>query len=145
MLEREAYKDAIEKLPPAEIDAAIRQANADQLLSLGTAARLLDDHRSELIYNMLRSRFPGSDQAADAAFMLGRMDFHAHSYASAAAWLETYLRENPDGRFARGATGRLIEAYDRLGDRALLRSAATRYLSRYPDGPHAARAREALE
>ncbi|MBW2509121.1 MAG: tetratricopeptide repeat protein [Deltaproteobacteria bacterium] len=94
---------------------------------------------------MARSRFPGTDAAADAAFVLGRMQFHSGAHRSSATWFETYLRERPDGRFAREAAGRLVEAYYRSGDEDHARDAAERYLRQYPDGPHAGLARSVVQ
>jgi hypothetical protein len=72
--------------------------------------------------------------------LLGR----ASSGAEAAAWFETYLREEPQGLLAREASGRLIESYRGAGNLGAAHGAASRYLARYPDGPHAAIARQAL-
>ena len=145
LLARGAYDEALRTSSPAELEAAIWSATAEQLLGLAASARRQRDARAGSIYSVIRSRFPGSNEAADAAFMLGRTAFHARGFAQAATWLETYLRERPDGRFARDASGRLIEAYSALDNEISLRGAANRYLDRYPDGPHAALAQKALE
>jgi hypothetical protein len=54
------------------------------------------------------------------------------------------VREQPSGALAREASGRLLEACIAAGDGAGARDAATRYLARYPSGPHAALARRVL-
>lgn len=138
------YEKALRTLDASAIDDATWNSSAAQLLGLGAAARRLRDPRAGSFYAALRSRFPGSDPAAEAAFVLARMSFHRRSYASAATWLETYLRERPEGRFARDASGRLVEVYGELDD-PRLDEAAQRYLADYPDGPHADLAREALK
>jgi hypothetical protein len=64
--------------------------------------------------------------------------------AEAARWFETYLEEQPKGMLASVAAGRLIESYQRAGDQTSAKSAATRYLASYPNGPQAALARQVL-
>lgn len=144
LLDRGDYRALLTELTPDQVEQAVWQADATQLIDLGAAARRLGDSRAGSIYTVARSRFPGTEAAADAAFLLGRMQFHSGAYRSSATWFETYLRERPDGRLAREAAGRLVEAYDQGGDRNRAREAAEQYLSRYPEGPHAALARSVL-
>ena len=113
------------------------------LVRLADAARYASDvDAATLVLQSIRSRFPGTTAAAEAAFNYGRLvsDVRGNALA-AAAWFETYLAEAADGPFAREASGRLVEAYDRLGNAAAAQRAARRYLERFPDGPHAALAR----
>jgi hypothetical protein len=115
-------------------------AAADELLDLAHAARLsgrADVDRRALL--ACRNRFRGGP-AATAAYFLGTMS----APAEAARWFETYLEEQPKGMLAREAAGRLIESYQRAGDGTSARSAATRYLATYPNGPQAALARQVL-
>lgn len=142
---RGSYELALVELSPEEIERALWQADANDLMELGAAARHVRDRRAAYIYSVIRSRFGGTEAAADAAFMLARMYFHSGAPQTAATWLETYLREQPDGRFAREAAGRLVEARAQAEDDTRARAAAERYLERYPDGPHAALARSVLE
>jgi TolA-binding protein len=87
-----------------------------------------------------RERFPGTADAAQAAFLLGR----SAAPAVAARWFDEYLREAPGGPFAREAAGRLVESHSRAGNHAAARQAASVYLQRYPNGPHAAFARSII-
>jgi TolA-binding protein len=139
------YEKALAVLGPEQVEEAIWRGDAKDLIDLGTAARRTGDLRAGYIYSAVRSRFPGTVEAANAAFILGRMEFHTGRLQEAATWLETYLRERPNGRFAREAAGRLVEAYQRVGDESRARIAAERYLARYPDGPHAELARSVLQ
>jgi TolA-binding protein len=113
---------------------------ASDLLALGDASRLVKDwETSRQAYLAARRRFPQTESAALASYSLGRMAFdNQKNYAAAAQWLETYLKENSRGALAREALGRLMEARDRLGNPVGAKSAAVEYLSRYPQGPHAA-------
>jgi len=139
------YEQVLSSLSAEQVEDAIWHGEATDLVNLGTAARRAGDARAGYIYSVVRSRFAGSDAAANAAFILGRMQFHAGVPQSAATWLQTYLRERPNGRFSREAMGRLVESYVRAGDAARAQSAARRYLARYPHGPHAALARSVLQ
>ena len=82
----------------------------------------------------LRARFANSEEAAVAAFQLGRV---TGGGAASAQWFRTYLNERPGGKLAREASGRLLEALHRSGNSTEARAAAKRYLARYPSGPHA--------
>src|SRR5262249_29419737 len=93
----------------------------------------------------LRARFPGSAEAASAAFILGRIaQDQSRDSAGAAGWFSRYLAEQPGGPFAADALGRVVEAADKQGDEAGARRAAERYLAAYPNGPHAGYASRVL-
>ncbi|MBW1762705.1 MAG: FecR domain-containing protein [Deltaproteobacteria bacterium] len=140
-----AYEQVLSALSPEQFKEAIWQGDESDLVNLAAAARRTGDARARYIYSVVRSRFSGTDGAANAAFMIARMEFHANAPHAAATWLEIYLRERPHGRFAREATGRLIEAYVHADDSLSAKAAAERYLARYPNGPHAALARSVLQ
>ena len=121
--------------------SAPRATSAEALLEAARAARLAgrpDEERAALL--ACRKRAPGQPAAAQAAYLLGR----ASAAAEAAQWFDTYLREQPGGLLAREAAGRLIESYRASGNNAAALAAASRYLARYPNGPHASLARQAL-
>jgi TolA-binding protein len=127
--------------PVASSSGAPRAVTADAWLEAARAARLAgrrDEERAALL--ACRRRAPGQAAAAQAAYLLGR----ASVGAEAAQWFETYLREQPQGLLAREAAGRLIESYRASGSTSAAQTAAARYLARYPDGPHASLARQAL-
>jgi hypothetical protein len=145
MLDQREYETLLTELGPSQVEQALWEADPRQLVDLGATARQLRDPRAGYIYSVVRSRFPGTEAAANAAFILGRMQFHSGAYHTAATWFETYGRERPDGRFAREAAGRLIESYDRSADEQRARGAAEEYLRRYPNGPHAGLAQTVLQ
>ena len=111
-------------------------------MALGDAARLAGNpDRAQVAYAAVRARFDGP-LAAQVAFLLGRLSLHERrEYAAAARLFDAYLREQPDGPYAREAAGLRAEALDLAGDHAAARSAAASYLARFPDGPFAPRAR----
>jgi len=145
LAEEGAYEQLLSTLDPEQFKEAIWQGDENDLVNLAAAARRTGDARARYIYSVVRSRFAGTDGAANAAFMIARMEFHADAPHAAANWLEIYLRERPRGRFAREAAGRLIEAYVHAGDTLGATDSAERYLARYPNGPHAALARSVLQ
>jgi hypothetical protein len=115
------------------------------MLDLADVARFTD-HRSDAkrVLERLRERFPATTQAGDAAFELGRIAADGGNDEQAASWFETYLDERPNGSLVNDALVRLMNAYSALGRSDDARSAATRYLDRQPDGPHAAKAQKLL-
>jgi hypothetical protein len=140
------YEAALRSAEEGDFDATLATADADALVSLGDTARLAGDTaRAKQAYRAARRRFPGTGAAAMSALSLGRLAFdHEAAFADAARWFEAYLAEDAAGPLAREAAGRLIEARERDGDRIAARAAARRYLARWPDGPHAAKARSLL-
>ncbi|HYQ02852.1 MAG TPA: FecR domain-containing protein [Polyangiaceae bacterium] len=134
---RAAYEDA-SNLGIAHLSDA---QSSRALLSLAEVCRF-SGHAAEAtqVLTRLRTRFARSDDAATAAFQLGRVS----NDATAVTWFRTYLAERPNGALAREAAGRLLEVLNRSGDRSGARAAARAYLDRYPNGPHAAFARQLL-
>lgn len=120
------------------------QPTAGELLAAADAARYQGDFdRAIESLQAVRRRFAGTDAAASAAFELGRITFDARrDFARAGDWFDTYLRERPNGAFAREALGRALEARHRAGDPTQAEHLAVRYLAAYPDGPHAKLARK---
>lgn len=136
---------------PRAPSAAVTPAPAptdDVAATLEAAQRAVlagDPFAAEALLREVRDRAPGTDDAALAAFLLGRVAFdEQRAYPAAAEWFARYLTERPEGRLAREAMGRQLEALDRAGDGAGARALATRYLERFPEGPHAAHAARIL-
>jgi len=135
---REAYDLAVSSgLLDAEADAATTALLADVSRLSGHASS------ARKLLERLRSRFPASRQASEAAFVLGRMDFDAGQTGRAQRWFSTYLAERPNGPLAVEARGRVLECLLRSGDRDAIAKAADLYLEQYPSGPHAEVARRA--
>jgi len=126
------------------VEATLASATLPDLAALADAARYggrLDLARRAL--GAERTRFPGSREASNAAFLLGRIADDAQgSPAAAAALYDQYLRESPGGAFAEEALGRKMVALRRSSGREAARGAAAEYLRRYPGGAFAAAARE---
>jgi transmembrane sensor len=124
---------------------AERAGDAKTMLDLADVARFTK-HPSDTrkLLERLRTRYPDSSEAAEAAFALGRLAADGGSQAKAVVWFERYLDERPNGSFVGDALGRLMDCHDALGQTDEAKSAATRYLARHPKGPHAAKAEKIL-
>lgn len=135
------YRDAYAEAARVGIGQLAEARPSSSLLSLAEVCRF-SGHVADAtqVLTRLRARFPHSDDAATAAFQLGRLS----SDAGGASWFRTYLNERPNGALAQEASGRLLEALSRAGDRVGAERAAEAYLSRYPSGTHAAFARRLL-
>jgi transmembrane sensor len=130
---------------PGGIHSEAERANANTLLDLADVARFTKHHKdaSELL-EQLRVRFPGSDEAGEAAFTLGRIAADRGSLAKAASHFEQYLDERPTGSLVDDALGRLMDSYEALGQTDDAKATAERYLARFPKGPHAGKAQKIL-
>jgi hypothetical protein len=139
---RGAYGEAFALVGPS-FRTECERGSAREVMLLGDVARFAGKpEQARQAYLALRRRFAGSASAGLAAFALARVAFDQQAnYGESARWLRTYLAEQPGGKFAREAQGRLMEAVHRLGDRTAARAAATSYLQRYPEGPHSQLAR----
>lgn len=137
------FDDALAAADRAGFDRTCEAAASADLLILADVARFGSrPAQAEQAYLAARRRFPGSADAARAAFLLGRLAFDQRgAFAAAAEWFGTYLHEQPSGAFAREASGRLLESLERSGDIDGATEAARRYLAAYPGGPHAERAK----
>lgn len=65
-----------------------------------------------------------------------------YSLTDALRWYDCYLAEAPGGAFAGDALGRKMVLVSKAQGRDSARPLAERYLSRFPDGPYAAAARD---
>lgn len=114
-----------------------RIARAEQAATSGNVA----DARVLLFY--VHEHAGASPDGALAAFLLGRLAFDAQSdFAEAARWFAEYENASPNGVLIREAMGRHLEALVRLHRNEDAAAMGVRYLARFPDGPHAALARQ---
>ena len=137
------YREAVEVADKEGVDSILAGAPVGDVMALGDCARLAGRVAlARRAYLMIRQRGAGTPQAALAAFHLGRFAFPS---AASVPWFERYMTESPNGSLAREALGRAMEAHHRSGNRQAAKTWATRYLSRYPGGPHSTLARKLLE
>ncbi len=139
LAEEGRYEEALRAAEAVGFATLCKRLGPADLLRLAEAARFAGRAaRAEQALVMLRERFARSRHAAIAAYTLGRTAFDQQAaYGKAARWFETYIEEQPSGPLAREALGRLMEARQRAGLKQKARAAASDYLRRYPQGPHA--------
>ena len=122
---------------------SLAEAHSEDLAALADAARYLrrdDVARQALIAQ--RDRFPKSDRAREAAFLLGRLtEGGAGGDLRAVEWYERYLNEAPSGAYASEALGRKMTATEKLRGIEAARDIAREYLRRFPHGTYAGAAR----
>jgi TolA-binding protein len=119
------------------------QADAEDLWALANAARYAERYTlAERALKAQRKRFPSSNSARQAAFLLGRLhDEDSGGPDVALGWYEQYLREAPSGPHASDAFGRkmtLLRQWHRQSEALLV---AHDYLRRFPGGTYANAAR----
>ncbi len=123
------------------------EARSEDLAALADAARYLrreDVARQALIAQ--RERFPQSDRAHEAAFLLGRLtEGGGEGDIRALSWYDRYLSEAPAGAYASEALGRKMTATEKLRGLAAAQDIARDYLRRFPHGTYAGAARALSE
>ena len=126
---------------------SLGEARSEDLAALADAARYLrreDVARQALIAQ--RERFPRSDRAHEAAFLLGRLtEGGAEGDVRALSWYDRYLNEAPSGAYASEALGRKMTATEKLHGIEAAREIALEYLRRFPHGTYAGAARALSE
>ena len=124
---------------------AIEQSGSEELAALADAARYQrNDALARRALLAQRRRFPHSVRAAEASFLLGRLDEESAGGAERAlGWYDRYLAEAPGGAYVSEALGRKMVALESTGRRADAAAIAGAYLRRFPAGTYA-HAAEAL-
>jgi ferric-dicitrate binding protein FerR (iron transport regulator) len=139
------FRGVIDSAEARGIDATLGRASLADVVALADAARYV--HERGLAKRGLlaeRSRFAGSPEARGAAFVLGRMADDVGTRDEAIRWYDTYLAESPRGPLVAEALGRKLVALAESGDAVGARAVAADYLKRFPQGAHAAYARDHL-
>lgn len=125
------------------IKGTLERASSEDLFALADAARYR--RRTSLAREALlaqRRRFPGSERALDAAFLLGRMEEdRGHGARRALGWYDEYLSRAPAGTYASEALGRKMTVTSSLEGPERARPIAEEYLRRFPNGTYAGAAR----
>jgi hypothetical protein len=130
----------------AGLSATLERASSEDLLALADAARYrrrMDLARQALL--AARDRFPDSQRALDATFLLGSVE-EASPQGSARAieWYDEYLRRAPAGTYASAALGRKMTLTSKLQGLSGAQPVAEEYLRRFPSGTYAGAARAFL-
>jgi TolA-binding protein len=120
----------------------LAEANSADLAALADAARYgRHDDTARRALLAQRRRFPASSAARDASFLLGRLEETRGDTSGAVEWYDRYLAESPSGTYASEALGRKMNVMQEVYGDERVRPVAAEYLSRFPQGTYAARAR----
>lgn len=133
------HDEAMQALEREGLDHVLANASVDVLLEIANEARFAKQYdRAEAI--LLQAR--GKGAGGLSAFLLGKIAMdHRHAHRDAITWFKTYLTEVPSGGLAELALARLLELQQTTNDAAEAQQTAEQYLSRFPNGSHAALAR----
>jgi TolA-binding protein len=126
------------------MNKVLERSSGQELAALASAARYQsEDALARRALLTQRRRFPHSARAAEASFLLGRLDDESSRGPSRAlAWYERYLDEAPAGEYVSEALGRKMMVLERTHREREASAIAADYLRRFPAGTyaHAARA-----
>jgi ferric-dicitrate binding protein FerR (iron transport regulator) len=118
-------------------------SGSEDLAALADAARF--ERNEDLARRALlaqRRRFPGSTRAAEASFLLGRLDDASDKGSDRALdRYDEYLQEAPEGVYVSEAMGRKMRVLERAGRSAEAIRIAADYLRRFPRGSYSPAAR----
>jgi hypothetical protein len=125
------------------VQRVLTSRSSSELVALGQAARYVGQAAlAESSWKAVRSRSPGSSDAQQSAFFLGRIMEQQGRSAEAVSWFDRYRAESPSGVYAGQALGRQLVL---SGKTAAARNLAREYLARFPDGPYAGAAQVVLQ
>jgi hypothetical protein len=94
-----------------------------------------DADTAESLLMTVKRRFPRTRQARAVNFLMGRVQLELRGNAAGSVkWFKRYLKETPRGPLAEEASGRIIDAYKRSGQKGRAKQYAEIYLGKYKDG-----------
>jgi transmembrane sensor len=135
------YKDAFEATERVGFSQEVERASSTDISTLADIARFAG--RPALAREALLAQRRRFGARGRSAFLIGKTAADQQGNAAEGVrWFETYLSEEPGGALAEQALGRIMELSKK--DSAGARSAADRYVARYPRGSYAALARSIL-
>ncbi|MDX2023051.1 MAG: FecR family protein [Deltaproteobacteria bacterium] len=140
------YADVVSRVDGAGLANLLQHAPATELVALAEAARYTARlPLANKALHTIRARWPRTTVAADAAFVLGTLaEDVAHDRATAQRWYQSYLREQPKGRYASETMGRSLVLTQQFAGDAAAQAQAQQYLQRFPTGTYAGVARKIL-
>ena len=131
------YATVVREAEEGGLDGVIDHRPLADIAALADAARYV--RRFDVAERALgaeRSRFPNTNEARAAAFMLGRVAEDSGDSTRALGFYDAYLAASPDGALAAEALGRKL-AVLRAQKRVEARAVAEEYLRRFPTGAYA--------
>jgi ferric-dicitrate binding protein FerR (iron transport regulator) len=147
MLGKGLFEDIVNDARTRGVDSVLASGSPAELAALAQAAGYSGKTAlAERTWNAIRSNHSGSASARRGAFFLARLEERRGDSSDAVRWLETYLREAPNGALAVEARGRRLVLVRRMQGptSAKARTLARDYLKRHPEGSYAETARATL-
>jgi hypothetical protein len=127
-------------------DAVLRDATAEQLMSLVDVARATGQRdRAILALRRIVSEHGTDPNAPVAAWMLGNELAKVNDLIGAEQAFAMYRALSPNGDFAEDALGRQIDMAQAQGNLEHARILAGQYMKEFPDGPRSADIQAELE
>lgn len=127
-------------------DAVLRDATAEQLMSLVDVARATGQRERAIVaLRRIVSEHGADPNAPVAAWMLGNELAKVNDLAGAEQAFAMYRALSPNGDFAEDALGRQIDMAQAQGNLEHARILAGQYMKEFPDGPRSADIQAELE
>ncbi len=145
LVSKGAFRQVVDEATARGASSCLASCGAEDLSALADASRYVG--RGDLAEGALlalRTRH-ASAYGVRAAFLLGRLHESKGSMARAKSWYETALQEGSAGGFAAEALAGRMRAVNAVEGRTAARAVARDYLRLYPNGVHAAMARQLAE
>jgi TolA-binding protein len=141
-LARGDFEGIVQQAERRGVESCLAESSLADLAALADAARYgrHDDLARRALFAE-RRRFPVSGPSRDAAFLLGRLEETGSGPAAAIGWYDRYAMESPNGTYASESLGRKMILVQELRGDDEARGIAREYLSRFPAGTYATRAR----
>ena len=137
MILQEEYAQAVAWIEKQGLSHFADSASLADLQAMANAARYAGRGQTSVVLLVsLRTRFPGTAQAATAAFLMGRVySEQMKDHRAAVSWFSTYLAEVPSGSLVEEALGRKMDAAQRAGMTAEAKKTASQLVKQYPMSP----------
>jgi hypothetical protein len=127
-------------------DAALRDASADQLMTLVDVARATGQRERAIVaLRRIVSEHGADPNAPVAAWMLGSELAKVRDLVAAEQAFAMYRALSPNGDFAEDALARQIDMAADQGNLEHARKLAAQYLKEFPDGPRTAEIQARIE
>lgn len=131
-----AVSDLPEVTAPTPSSSAGPSPSVEELLARADSARAAGRHdEAASALQQILGTYPKDKRIGTVLFTLGRVERARGNHAAAAA----HFRSCSRGSLAEDALAEEAASWQAAGQAGQARDAATRYLQRFPDGPHVAR------
>lgn len=136
------FEAVVRQALAGDLAAILRSCSAADARALADAARYTGRvSLAERVLTAIRTRFPDTDHAEVAGFLLGRTNESSGMPRQADRWYALYLDEAPAGKYVADAMAGRMRVLLAMGEPDAARPIAREYMRRFPSGVHLAMAR----